>query len=96
MAMDDIGSEVGQLRRDITSIKNDLGSLMVALKDLGVEQGKMAYARAQETGEVVRGQAVQAQEQVGQYIEARPITSVLVAFGTGFALGTLVGGRAYH
>jgi ElaB/YqjD/DUF883 family membrane-anchored ribosome-binding protein len=105
--MEDLGTEVGQLRQDIASIKGDLGALMTALKDLGAEQGQAMYGRvreagdvvrerAREAGEVVRGQAVQAQEQVGQYIENRPLTSVMIAFGTGFALGTLVGNRALH
>lgn len=94
--MEDLGTEVGQLRRDIASIKGDLGALMTALKDMGAEQGQALYGRAREAGEVVRGQAVQAQEQMGQYIEARPLTSVMIAFGTGFALGTLVGVRTIH
>jgi ElaB/YqjD/DUF883 family membrane-anchored ribosome-binding protein len=94
--MQDLGTEVGQLRQDIASIKGDLGNLMSALKDMGVEQGRNIYTRAQEAGDVMRGQAVQAQEQMGHYIETRPITSVLIAFGTGFALGTLVGARTYH
>lgn len=94
--MQDIGTEVGQLRDDIASIKGDLGSLMSVIKDMGVEQGRHIYSRAQQAGDVVRGQAVQAQEQMEHYIEARPLSSVLVAFGTGFALGTLMGSRAYH
>ncbi|SMF97804.1 Membrane-anchored ribosome-binding protein, inhibits growth in stationary phase, ElaB/YqjD/DUF883 family [Methylomagnum ishizawai] len=94
--MQNVGTDVGQLRQDIASIKGDLGTLINTLKDLGVEQGKQLYARAQDAGEAVRGQAVQTQEQVGHYIESRPISSVLMAFGTGFALGTLVGGRSYH
>jgi ElaB/YqjD/DUF883 family membrane-anchored ribosome-binding protein len=94
--MENLGSEVGQLRQDIASIKSDLGNLMTALRDMGAEQGQAVYARAREAGEMVRGQAVQAQEQMGHYIEARPLTSVMIAFGTGFALGTLVGARSYH
>ncbi len=94
--MQNVGTDVGQLRQDIASIKGDLGTLMTTLKDLGVEQGKQVYAKAQEAGETVRGQAIQTQEQVGHYIEARPISSVLVAFGTGFAIGTMVGSRSYH
>lgn len=96
MAGMDIGTEVGQLQRDLASIKGDLGTLMEAIKDMGAERGQAVYAKAREAGEVVRGQAVQAQEQMGNYIETRPLTSVMVAFGTGFALGTLVGTRAIH
>ncbi|BBL77408.1 hypothetical protein MishRS11D_45060 (plasmid) [Methylomagnum ishizawai] len=94
--MQNVGTDVGQLRQDIASIKGDLGTLMTTLKDLGVEQGKQLYSRAQDAGDAVRGQAVQTQEQVGHYIESRPISSVLMAFGTGFAIGTLVGSRSYH
>lgn len=105
--MEDFGTEVGQLRRDIANIKDDLGTLMTAIKDMSAEQGQALFGRAREAGDVmrerareageaVRGQAVQTQEQMGQYIEARPLTSVMVAFGTGFALGTLVGNRAIH
>jgi ElaB/YqjD/DUF883 family membrane-anchored ribosome-binding protein len=96
--MDDIGTEVGQLRRDIAGIKNDLGSLMAALKDMGMEQGREMYGRAREAGQVIHGQAVQATEQAGHFIEARPVTSVTVAFGAGFALGAMMcaSARSHH
>lgn len=81
------------LKQDLATLKADMGNLMAAMKDLGVEQGRLAYARAREVGERARGQAVAAQESVEQYVEARPLTSVLVAFGTGFAIGTLLGAR---
>jgi ElaB/YqjD/DUF883 family membrane-anchored ribosome-binding protein len=94
--VDDLSSEVNQLRKEISSIKGELGSLLASLKEKGAEQSQAVYQRAREAGEVVRDQAVHAQEQVGGYIEARPIASVALAFGTGFALGTLVASRVYH
>lgn len=96
MAGIDEAMDVGQISRDLASLKADIGSLMGAIKDMGAEQGRELYSRARDAGEVVRGQAVQTQETVGHYIEERPLTSVLFAFGTGFALGTIVGGRALH
>jgi ElaB/YqjD/DUF883 family membrane-anchored ribosome-binding protein len=94
--LDDLNLEVSQLRKDISSIKGELGSLLTTLKERGTEQGQAVYKRAREAGQVVRDQAAQAQEQVGGYIEERPITSVALAFGTGFALGALVAMRSYH
>jgi ElaB/YqjD/DUF883 family membrane-anchored ribosome-binding protein len=94
--VDDLSSEVNQLRKEISSIKGELGSLLASLKEKGAEQSQAVYKRAREAGEVVRDQAAHAQEQVGGYIEARPIASVALAFGTGFALGTLVASRVYH
>ncbi|HYE35338.1 hypothetical protein [Methylocaldum sp.] len=81
------------LKQDLATLKADMGNLMAAMKDLGVEQGRVAYTKAREVGERARGQAMAAQESVEQYVEARPLTSVLVAFGTGFAIGTLLGAR---
>ncbi|MGX2039426.1 hypothetical protein ACWJKU_04730 [Methylocaldum sp. MU1018] len=81
------------LKQDLATLKADMSSLMAAMKDMGMEQGRTAYAKAREVGERARGQAIAAQESMGQYIEARPLTSLLVAFGTGFAIGTLLGAR---
>jgi ElaB/YqjD/DUF883 family membrane-anchored ribosome-binding protein len=81
------------LRQDLATLKADMGNLMAAMKDLGVEHGRTAYARAREVGERARGHAMAAQESVEHYVEARPLTSLLVAFGTGFAIGTLLASR---
>lgn len=81
------------LRQDLATLKADMGNLMAAMKDLGVEHGRTAYARAREVGERARGHAQAAQESVEHYVEERPLTSLLVAFGTGFAIGTLLASR---
>jgi ElaB/YqjD/DUF883 family membrane-anchored ribosome-binding protein len=90
MATDEITTE---LRQDLAALRADFGALMTAMKELGAEQGRMAYGRLRETGQRARGQVHAAQDEVEHYIETRPLTSVLVAFGTGFALGTLLGNR---
>lgn len=81
------------LRQDLATLKADMGNLMAAMKDLGVEHGRTAYTRAREVGERARGHAMAAQESVENYVEARHLTSLLVAFGTGFAIGTLLASR---
>lgn len=90
MATEDITME---LRQDLATLKADLGTVMNAVKDLSIEQGREVYGRLRETGERARVQAQVAQESMERYIETRPLTSVLVAFGTGFAIGTLLGNR---
>lgn len=79
-----------ELQRDLATLRSDLGNLMAAVKDLGVEQGREVYGKLRETGEQARVQVRAAQDSVEHYVEARPLTSVLIAFGTGFALGSLL------
>jgi ElaB/YqjD/DUF883 family membrane-anchored ribosome-binding protein len=81
------------LKEDLAILRADLNTLMAAVKNLGVEQSRMAYDRLRETGEQARIQVREAQETVEHYIEARPLASVLVAFGAGFAIGSLIGNR---
>ena len=92
-ASDDIGKELDQLRKDMASLRADLGSLLSVVKDVGVEQGQSAFDRVREGGEMARGQARAAQEEVEHYIGERPVTSVLVALGAGFFIGLLLGHR---
>jgi ElaB/YqjD/DUF883 family membrane-anchored ribosome-binding protein len=90
MASEEITAE---LQRDLATLKADLGTLMTAVKDLGLEQGRETYERLRETGEQARVQVRAAQDNIEQYVESRPLTSVLIAFGTGFAIGSLLGNR---
>jgi ElaB/YqjD/DUF883 family membrane-anchored ribosome-binding protein len=90
MASEEITTE---LQRDMANLKADLGSLMTAVKDLGLEQSRAAYGRLRETGEQARVQVRTAQDNIENYVESRPLTSVLIAFGTGFAIGSLLGNR---
>lgn len=90
MATEEITTE---LKQDLATLRADLGSLMTAVKDLGVEQGRLAADRLRETGQQARVQAREAQDSIEQYVEAKPLTSILIAFGTGFAVGSLLGSR---
>jgi ElaB/YqjD/DUF883 family membrane-anchored ribosome-binding protein len=86
----DVDKQLGRLQQEIASIRNDMGSLLTAIKEVSLEKGENVYHKAREAGEVIRGQAVEAQREVGHYIEERPLSSVMVAFGTGFLLGSLI------
>ncbi len=92
-ATEQINQEIDQLRKDMAGLRADLGSMVAAIKDLGAESSKAAFERVRETGDKARGQANAAQENLEQCIEERPITSVLVALGTGFVIGMLLGHR---
>lgn len=89
----DISNDMDRLKKDLADLRTDFGSLMAAVKELGAEQGRSVYERTREIGERARGQAQATQEDVKQYIEGRPLPSVLVAFGIGFVMGILLGHR---
>jgi ElaB/YqjD/DUF883 family membrane-anchored ribosome-binding protein len=100
MATEDITKELNQLRSDITDLKEDMASLVGAMRTAGIEQGRQfydrAYEKARRTGESVRDKADEAYGAFGRGVEERPLTSVLAAFGTGFVVGMLLDHRHHH
>jgi ElaB/YqjD/DUF883 family membrane-anchored ribosome-binding protein len=100
MATDEINKELNQLKSDIADLREDMASLVKALKDAGIDQGRQAYDRAYErarrAGESVRERADEAYGAFGKEVEERPLTSVLAAFGTGFVVGMLLDRRHHH
>lgn len=90
---DDINGEINRLKEDMANLRSDMRDLLSAVKEAGVDRGHAAYERVRETGQKARHQAREAQEHVGEYIEEKPLTSMLVAFGTGFVIGMLLDRR---
>lgn len=90
---DTINSEIDRLRKDVISLRSDMAALLEAAKEAGIARGHKAYERLSETGDRARRRAHDAQEHVEDYIEEKPLTSVLVAFGTGFVIGMLLDRR---
>jgi ElaB/YqjD/DUF883 family membrane-anchored ribosome-binding protein len=97
MENEEITKELNQLKSDIDDLRVDTASLVKALKDAGIDQGRevynRAYERARHAGETVREQANEAYSAIGREVEEHPLTSVLVAFGTGFVVGMLLDRR---
>lgn len=94
---EDITKELNQLKSDIADLRDHMASLVKALKDAGIDQGREAYnkasERARQASESVRAQADEAYSAIGREVEEHPLTSVLAAFGTGFVVGMLLGRR---
>lgn len=75
-----------ELQQDLAILRADLGTLMTQVKALGVAQSREMYDKT-------RQQVRAAQDSLEHHIELRPLSSVLFAFGTGFAIGRLIGNR---
>jgi len=99
MANDEVNKELNQLKSDIADLREDMASLVQAMKNAGVEQGRQAYDRAyekaREAGNSARQRADQAYGAFEREVEERPFTSVLAAFGTGFVVGMLLDRRRH-
>ncbi len=91
--------ELEQLKSDVATLREDMATLVDTIKQAGMEEGREAYervqARAREAGADVRRRTSEAYGVVGREVEERPLTSILVAFGTGFVVGMLLDRRGH-
>lgn len=85
--------DVEALRAEITALRNDLGSVVHTIRDMGAERGTAAYERMHEAAEQARAKGHRAAEAVAEGVEHRPFTSLASAFGIGLLLGLLFSGR---
>ncbi|SEF61256.1 DUF883 family protein [Nitrosomonas ureae] len=90
---DEFSKEMDQIKKDFASLRNDIGSILTSVKDLAEKQGQNVADLAQDTEKTVKNQAKEAGENMEKYIEERPLTSALVAFGSGFIIGMLLSNR---
>ncbi|WP_394809383.1 YqjD family protein [Nitrosomonas sp.] len=90
---DEFSKEIEQLKKDLTSLRTDIGLLVTSVKDLAGKQGDKAVDLAHDAEKRVRDQTKLAGESVEKYIEERPLTSALVAFGSGFVIGMLLSNK---
>ncbi|MBY0498331.1 Membrane-anchored ribosome-binding protein, inhibits growth in stationary phase, ElaB/YqjD/DUF883 family [Nitrosomonas ureae] len=90
---DEFSKEMDQLKKDFASLRNDIGSVLASVKDLAEKQGQNVADLAQDAEKTVKNQAKEAGENMEKYIEERPLTSALVAFGSGFIIGMLLSNR---
>jgi len=89
-----VDEELVKLKKDMDQLRGDIMSLTEAFKDLGMEKGRAAMARARSTGASMRDDADAVRARAHKEIEERPITSVLASFGVGFLVGMLLDRRS--
>ncbi|ALQ50907.1 DUF883 family protein [Nitrosomonas ureae] len=90
---DEFSKEMDQIKKDFASLRNDIGSILTSVKDLAEKQGQNVSDLAHDAEKTVKNQAKEAGENMEKYIEERPLTSALVAFGSGFIIGMLLSNR---
>ena len=83
---DDIQSELVNLKNDLRKVKDDLRSIADALMDQGRSSASEMRDRVQERMEG-------GLETVQEYLEQRPITSLLVVLGVGLLVGKLMNSK---
>lgn len=80
---------VADPRDDLQAIKNDMRRLQEDLRTLTNSLGQRARTEARELRDTVREDVEEQLHGVERYVETRPITSILGAFGVGLLVGTL-------
>jgi ElaB/YqjD/DUF883 family membrane-anchored ribosome-binding protein len=91
--MANVDDEVAKLRKDMDQLRSDISTLTATFKELGVQKGREAVARARKTGDALREEANAWRSRADHEIEQRPFTSVLMSFGIGFLVGMLLDRR---
>ncbi len=66
---------------------------MTSIKDLAEKRVQNITDAVHDTEKTVKDQPKVASENVEKYIEERPLTSALVAFGSGLVIGMLLSNR---
>ncbi len=82
------------VKDDLMKLRADIANLSLALKDVTSEsvneQIAVIRARIDQIGGEAREQGRQTLDDVTDYIEERPLASVLIAFGVGLLFGRLL------
>jgi len=84
------GEDLDALKRDFAALRKDVAALMSSLGDAASAQKQRAFAAAGEKAEQIKEQGAKVVRSVEGEIEARPLTSIGIAFGVGFLLGKLL------
>lgn len=76
-------SAKNQLEMDVDSLKSDLNKIKDDLRRLTENAMDRAQNRARSVKATAEGKYEEGRESIEEYIERRPMTSILVAFGVG-------------
>ncbi len=94
---EDINQEMKQLKSDIADLREDLASLVQAVRDTGTERGEKLYERAteraREAGGTAQRHATESYDAIGREVGQHPLASVAAAFATGFVVGMVLDRR---
>lgn len=75
--------DIDALKADLVKVKDDLASLAGNLMDKGKESAKAVRASVEQKFN-------SSLESVGEFVEERPVTTVLLAFGAGVVTAMLL------
>jgi ElaB/YqjD/DUF883 family membrane-anchored ribosome-binding protein len=87
------GEDLEALKRDFAALRKDMAAMMSSMGDAANSQKKRAFTAAGEKAEQLKEKGGKIVRSVEGEIEARPLTSVGIAFGAGFLLGKLLDRR---
>lgn len=94
MAVSDVNADVEALKKDLTALRGDLKSLRSSMAEEmrnGADRAADGVASAaRSTVASVAAAGEKGYSATARQIEANPLTSVLVAAGVGFVIGSLI------
>lgn len=84
---------VDELRSEVQQLRDDLRSVTDSVKSLAAERGEQAYENVRETLGSAQNRALKAEKALEHQIEERPMSSVLLCFVGGLITGLLLQSR---
>ncbi|WP_273150855.1 DUF883 family protein [Methylophaga thiooxydans] len=79
-----------ELQEQVSALRKDFGDITETLKSLTSDYAKQGQARVKQSAEQAQKHAQQTITHAQQEVEARPYTSMAVAFGVGVVIGKLL------
>ncbi len=79
-----------ELQEQVSALRKDFGDITETLKTLSADYAKEGQAKVRQSAEQAQQHAKQTITRAQQEVEARPYTSMAVAFGAGVVIGKLL------
>lgn len=96
-AGDDLGASLQRLRGDLDDVRHQLvragGETAGAARDTALEQIAALQVQIEAVADEARRRGREAGDAVDRYVRDKPMTSIAVAFGTGWVMARLFGRR---
>jgi ElaB/YqjD/DUF883 family membrane-anchored ribosome-binding protein len=78
------------LQAQLDTLREDFSELTKTMKTMSADYAKQGQQKVRDGAQQARAQAAQSLDQAKQEVEARPYTSMAVAFGVGLVVGKLL------